>query len=77
MLANYGEDEEKVAEIVRLMAAVSLFNREIDVEKAVPGEADRAGLKDEFTEALEEACEADPDTLLAGAVDTAVKDALD
>lgn len=77
VLANYGEDEEKVAEIVRLMAAVSLFNREIDVLEAVPGEADRAGLKDEFTEALEEVCEADPDALLAGAVDTAVKDALD
>ncbi|NDR57054.1 hypothetical protein [Aliiruegeria sabulilitoris] len=77
MIANYGDDEEKVAEIVRLMAAVSLFNREIDVLQAVPDEAEREGLKDEFTEALEEACEADPDALLAGAVDTAVKDAFD
>ena len=77
VIANYGEDEDKVAEIVRLMAAVSLFNREIDVEKAVPDVADRATLKDEFVEALEEACEADPDALLAGAVDIAVKDAID
>ncbi|WP_093155325.1 YmgD family protein [Aliiruegeria lutimaris] len=76
VLANYGEDEEKVAEIVRLMAEVSLFNREINVEEAVPDEAERDGLKDKFVEALEEACEADPDALLAGAVDLAVKDAL-
>lgn len=77
VIANYGEDEDKVAEIVRLMAAVSLFNREIDVEQAVPDEGERATLKDEFVEALEEACEADPDALLAGAVDIAVKDAMD
>lgn len=77
VLANYGEDEEKVAEIVRLMAMVSLFNREINVEEAVPDEAERETLKVEFVEALEEACEADPDTLLAGAVDRAVKDAMD
>ena len=77
VIANYGEDEDKVAEIVRLMAAVSLFNREIDVEQAVPDEGERATLKDEFVEALEEACEADPDALLAGAVDIAVKDAID
>ncbi|MFD0978032.1 hypothetical protein [Tropicimonas aquimaris] len=77
VLANYGEDEDQVAEIVRLMAAVSLFNREIDVEAEIPDEAERNGLKDEFVAALEEACEADPNTLLAGAVDTAVKDALD
>ena len=77
VIVNYGDDEEQVAEIVRLMAAVSLFNREIDVLAAVPDEAERQGLKDEFVEALEAACEADPDALLAGAVDIAVKDALD
>jgi hypothetical protein len=76
IILNYGDDEDKVAEIVRLMVAVSLFNREIDIEKQIPDEAERASLKDEFVEALEEACEADPDALLAGAVDTAVKDAV-
>ncbi len=76
VIANYGEDEEKVAEIVRLMAMVSLFNREINVEEAVPGEAERATLAVEFIDRLEEECEADQDTLLAGAVDTAVKDSL-
>ena len=77
VIANYGEDEEKVAEIVRLMAEVSLFNREINVEEAVPDAAERDGLKDKFVAALEDTCEADPDALLAGAVDLAVKDALD
>jgi hypothetical protein len=76
VMNNYGDDEEKIAESVRLMVAVSLFNREIDIEKQIPDEAERASLKDEFVEALEEACEADPDALLAGAVDTAVKDAV-
>lgn len=76
VIANYGEDEEKVSQIVRLMAMVSLFNREIDVEASIPEVAERNALKDEFVRALEEACEADPDALLAGAVDTAVKEAV-
>lgn len=76
VIANYPDDDEKVAEIVRLMAMVSLFNREINVEEAVPGEAERATLSLEFVDRLEEVCEADQDTLLAGAVDIAVKDAL-
>lgn len=69
MIADYGEDEDMVAEIVRLMAAVALFNREINVEEAVPEQAARATQK--------AACDTDPDTLFAGAVDDAVKDALD
>ena len=76
VVAEYGDDEEKVGEIVRLMVAVSLFNRSIDVEQLFPEDAARDALKDEFIKALEETCEADPDTLLAGAVDTATKDAI-
>ncbi len=76
ILANYPDDEEKVAEIVGMMVAVSLFNREVDVEKEIPDEEQRATLKVEFVDRLEQVCEADPDTLLAGAVDIATKDAL-
>ncbi len=76
ILANYPDDEEAVAEIVRLMVAVSLFNREFDIEKEIPDEAQRETLRVEFIDRLEEVCEADPDTLLAGAVDTATKDAI-
>lgn len=76
VVAEYGDDEEKVGEIVRLMAAVSLFNRALDVEQLFPEDAARDALKDKFVKALEQVCEADPDTLLAGAVDTATKDAI-
>lgn len=76
ILANYPNDEEAVAEIVRLMVAVSLFNREFDVMKEIPDEAQRETLRVEFIDRLEQVCEADPDTLLAGAVDIATKDAI-
>ena len=77
VLDVYGEDEAKVAEIVRLMAMLSLFNRQIDVLAAVPEEQDRAILKDEFVEELEDACDDDPGMLLAGAVDLAVKETME
>ena len=70
----YGEDSETIIEIVRLMAMVSLFNRQIDVVAKIPREEDRSGLKDKFVEELKEACEDDPGRLLAGAVDDAVKE---
>jgi thioredoxin-like negative regulator of GroEL len=76
ILANYPDDEEAVAEIVRLMVAVSLFNREFDVVKEIPDEAQRETLRVEFIDRLEQVCDADPDTLLAGAVDIATKDAI-
>jgi hypothetical protein len=77
VLDTYGDDEDKVAEIVRLMAMVSLYNREIDVLKAVPDEDNRTLLKDEFVEELEDACDDDPGMLLAGAVDLAVKETME
>ena len=73
VLSEYGEDDAKVIDIVRLMAMVSLYNRQIDVLTMVPEEEDRAGLRDEFVEELEDACDDDPGRLLAGAVDDAVK----
>jgi hypothetical protein len=77
VLDTFGDDEEQVAEIVRLMAMVSLFNRQIDVLAEVPDEQDRALLKDEFVEELEDACDDDPGMLLAGAVDLAVKETME
>lgn len=77
VLDTFGEDEAKVAEIVRLMAMVSLYNRQIDILAAVPDEQDRAGLKDEFVEELEDACDDDAGMLLAGAVDLAVKETME
>jgi hypothetical protein len=77
VIETYGDDEEGVAHIVRLMAMVSLYNREIDVLKAVPDEDNRTLLKDEFVEELEDACDDDPGMLLAGAVDLAVKETME
>lgn len=73
VLETYPDDDQMVAEIVRLMAMVSLYNRQIDVLAEVPNEPDRSGLKVEFIEELEDACDDDPGRLLAGAVDDAVK----
>ena len=66
-----------MAEIVRLMAMVSLYNRQIDILEALPEEEDREGLRDEFVEELEDACDDDPGMLLAGAVDLAVKETME
>ena len=77
VLATYPDDDDAVAEIVRQMAFVSLYNRQIDVLALVPDEAERDGLKDEFTEELEDACDDDPGRLLAGAVDMAVKNTME
>lgn len=77
VIETYEDDEEGIAQIVRLMAMVSLYNREIDVLKAVPDETDRSLLKDEFVEELEDACDDDPGMLLAGAVDLAVKETME
>lgn len=77
VIDTYPDDADQVAEIVRLMAMVALYNRQIDVPAAIPNKADRAGLKDEFVEELEDACDDDPGRLLAGAVDLAVRDTID
>jgi len=77
ILDAYGDDEDEVAEIVRLMAMISLYNRQIDVLAEVPDEQDRAALKDEFVEELEDACDDDPGRLLSGAVDIAVKETIE
>lgn len=77
VLVDYGNDEEKVAEIVRLMAMVSLYNRQINVMEAIPDEADREKLSAEFVEELEDACDDDGGMLLAGAVDIAVRETME
>ena len=77
VIDTYGDDEVQVAEIVRLMAMVSLYNRQIDILAALPDEQDREGLRVEFVEELEDACDDDPGMLLAGAVDLAVKETME
>jgi hypothetical protein len=77
VLETYPEDEDAVASIVREMAFVSLYNRQIDVLALVPDAAEHEGLKAEFVEELEDACDDDPGRLLAGAVDDAIKETME
>jgi hypothetical protein len=76
VLETHPDDEESVVEIVRQMAFVSLYNRQIDVLALVPDEAERDELRDAFVEGLEDACDDDPGRLLAGAVDDAVRNTM-
>lgn len=73
VLTEFENDPEQVIQIVRLMAMVSLYNRQIDVVATVP-ESSLGSLKDEFVEELKDACDDDGGKLLAGAVDDAVKE---
>lgn len=73
VLAEFEGNDEQVNQIVRLMAIVSLYNRQIDVVATVPEEF-LDDLKGEFVEELEDACDNDGGKLLAGAVDDAVRE---
>ncbi|MCE8537882.1 YmgD family protein [Ruegeria pomeroyi] len=77
VLEAHPGDDQVVADIVRLMAMVSLYNRQIDILALIPDEADRAGLKDDFVKELGDTCDDDPGRLLAAAVDDAVKETMD
>jgi len=77
ILETYADDEEAINTIVREMAFVSLYNREIDVLAVAPEAAESGALREEFVEELEDACDDDPGMLLAGAVDIAVKETME
>lgn len=77
IVETFGDDEDQIAEIVRGMVILSLYNREIDILAVVEDESDREALGAEFVEELEDACDDDPGMLLAGAVDIAVKETVD
>lgn len=77
ILETYADDEESINTIVREMAFVSLYNRQIDVLAAAPEEAESGALREEFVEELEDACDDDPGMLLAGAVDIAIKETME
>ena len=72
LVDTYGDDEKHVEEIIELMIAVSVINRQIDITKLLETDQD----KDDFGKYLEQAltvqCEEDVQGLLAGNVDRAV-----
>jgi len=77
IIEEFGEDSETVGEAVRLMAMLSLYNRQIDVLAVIPEESDRERLRDEFLKELEDACDGDAGRILAGAVDQAVRETIE
>lgn len=71
-----GNDEEAIISVVEKMVAVSLINREIDILDHATTEEEKEMLRTAFIVELKEGCEADRKALLAGIVDSAVKDVL-
>lgn len=69
-------DENQIEMVVRLMVAVSIYNRDINVNELASSEEAKDALKAKFVSAVEKGCEEDSDALLAGVVDRAVVHAL-
>jgi len=69
-------DEAFVVEVVGKMTALSLYNRQINIEDHAATEEDKAQLREAFIAALSDGCAADKNALLGGVVDSAVKSSL-
>ncbi|MEW2917416.1 hypothetical protein AB1A64_10125 [Ruegeria sp. ANG10] len=69
-------DEAFVVEVVGKMTALSLYNRQINIEDHATTDEEKAQLREAFIAALSEGCAADKDALLGGVVDNAVKTTL-
>ncbi len=66
-------DEAFVVTVVEKMTALSLYNRQINIEDHATTDEEKAQLRETFIAALAESCAADKDALLGGVVDNAVK----
>ncbi|WP_234999071.1 hypothetical protein [Ruegeria sp. AU67] len=69
-------DEEFVVTVVAKMTALSLHNRQINIEDHAATDEEKAQLREAFIAALSEGCATDKDALLGGVVDNAVKSTL-
>ncbi len=69
-------DEAFVVEVVGKMTALSLYNRQINIEEHASTDEEKAQLREAFIAALSEGCAADKNALLGGVVDNAVKSTL-
>ncbi|MES0824396.1 hypothetical protein [Ruegeria sp. SCP11] len=69
-------DEAFVVEVVGKMTALSLYNRQVNIEDHATTDEEKAQLREAFIAALSEGCAADKDALLGGVVDNAVKTTL-
>lgn len=71
-----GADEEAIIGVVKKMVAVSLINRQIDLNDHATSDEKRTELRTAFVEEVRAGCASDRKALLAGIVDSAVKDVL-
>lgn len=72
-LALYVEDDEaEMAEAVGYMIAVSVINREIDLEKIIQTDEEKAAFQDDMAASIRSICETDVDTLMISAVDQSI-----
>lgn len=69
-------DSAYVDTVVRALVALSLYNREVDIEQLAKSDDDKKGLSDKFIAKMAEGCKEDPNALLAGVIDDAVAEAL-
>jgi hypothetical protein len=67
-----GDNKNRILEVVRLLVAVSLHNRHIDVTTYKLNDAQKKEIKAKFVEMLKDKCADDDNALLAGIVDTSV-----
>lgn len=72
VVKTHGTDEDKMLDIVGLMIAVSLNNRQIDFTTLNLSDAEVTEIRSEFAEQIGNACAHDADQLLAGIVDGVV-----
>ena len=69
-------NEAYVESVIRSLAAVSLYNRDVKVTMFDISDEAKGAMHDKFVEALTKGCEADNNALLAGVIDHAIADAL-
>ncbi len=69
-------DETFVLAVVEKMTALSIYNRQINIEEHASSDEDKAKLRETFLTALSEGCAEDKNALLGGVVDNAVKTTL-
>ncbi|NOD36773.1 MULTISPECIES: hypothetical protein [unclassified Ruegeria] len=69
-------NEEYILEVVGKMTALSLYNRQVDIEAHAASDEDKAALRETFLAALKDGCAGDENALLGGVVDNAVKTTL-
>ncbi|WP_254443905.1 hypothetical protein [Ruegeria sp. HKCCA4008] len=69
-------NEEYILDVVGKMTALSLYNRQVDIEAHATSDEEKAALRETFVAALKEGCTGDENALLGGVVDNAVKSTL-